>query len=386
MKRALMFLLGSVAACGGGEAGDDGVPECPKVPGTVCTVAGTGDDGDGADNLPPLETMLALPCDVTFAPNGQMVIVDWNNHRIRMLQEDGTLKVVAGIGELGVGLSNDVVGDRLNHPTDVTFDPEGRMVIAAWHNSRVKRLDLATGKLEDIAGNGKRSYSGDGGDALMAALNLPASVLYDEKGILYIADQANQRIRTVDRNGIINTYAGGGMKGYAGDGGPKEDAMFNLPVGQMGHPAAHIARDKAGNIFLADTDNHRIRMIAADGTVSTVVGTGERGVGGENVAGPQCALSAPVDVAIGPDGDLYFADTGNNCIRVLRDGKVSTAVGRCGECKENCDCLPTDGVCLGDGQTPDKTVLRRPYGIGFDPEGNLHVADLGHSRIRVLYR
>jgi glucose/arabinose dehydrogenase len=321
------------------------------------------------------------------------VIVDWNNHRIRALQGDGTLRVVAGVGELADGLSGDRVADRLNHPTDVTFDPQGRMVIAAWHNSRIKRLDATTGALEDLAGTGARGYGGDGGPALAAVLNLPASVLYDPQGNLIVSDQANQRIRVIDGAGTIATTAGTGVKGFGGDGGPAREARFSLPVGQMGHPAAHIARSEAGELYLADTDNNRIRRIGADGMVATVAGTGEPAAGGDGIPALESALDHPVDVALGPDGALAIADTENNCVRAVRAGVITTVAGTCAHAcpvdaglDHPCRCPSTDAACLGDGGAAVAAQLKRPTGIAFDGAGNLYIADTLDHRIRVVYR
>ena len=126
--------------------GPAGASRCVPARGVICTVAGTGIAGDGADDLAALATRLYLPQDVTIGPDGRLYIVDWNNHRIRVRQDDGTLHIVAGIGELGPA-SDDPATDRLNHPTQVTFDAAGHLVIAAWHNSRIKTMDAATGEL-----------------------------------------------------------------------------------------------------------------------------------------------------------------------------------------------------------------------------------------------
>ncbi len=363
---------------------------CSRVSGTICTVAGTGVAGDGADNLFPLATMLYSPADVTIAPDGRLVIVDWNNHRIRMVKPDGRLKIVAGEGELATGAFVDEVSDRLNHPTDVIFDRQGRMVIAAWHNSRIKRLDLGTGKLDNIAGTGARSYGGDNGPALDALLNLPASVVLDADDNLIFSDQANQRLRKLTPAGIISTIAGSGRRGFEGDAGHALEASFKLPVGQQGHPAAHLARDAAGNMYLADTENNRIRRIGADGVVSTVAGNGNYGASGDGGDATAAELAGPVDVAIGPGGDLFIADSENNCVRALTGGKIRTVAGTCGACtgdaNDHCRCQATDAACLGDGRPARSALLARPTGIAFDQVGNLFIADTLDHRIRVVWR
>ncbi|HVR61736.1 MAG TPA: hypothetical protein VMU50_07535, partial [Polyangia bacterium] len=146
--------LGVAAAggCGGQGGGDSDSASCSAQSGTICTIAGSGIPGDGADDQPARKTKLYLPQDVTIAPDGRPFIVDWNNHRIRVLQPDGTLHIVAGIGELGLS-SDDPSTDRLNHPTGVAFDQDGHLVIAAWHNSRIKTVDSA-GNLTNSCGDG----------------------------------------------------------------------------------------------------------------------------------------------------------------------------------------------------------------------------------------
>src|SRR5215470_3699615 len=156
--------------------------------GQICTVAGTGIPGDGADDLPALQTRLYLPQDMTVGPDGRLYVVDWNNHRIRVIADDGTMHIVAGAGELGVA-ADDPTSDRLNHPTNVTFDPMGpptEMWIAAWHNSRVKKVDLTTGDIFDMCGTGKRGFAGNGGTADMATLDLPVAIVFDPAGNLLI--------------------------------------------------------------------------------------------------------------------------------------------------------------------------------------------------------
>ena len=392
MKRTLAILL---AVLGSGCTDEEIVPDpvsCPRTSGTICTIAGNGVAGDGADGLPALQTMLYTPTDIAFAPDGALVVVDWNNHRIRATNAEGRLRIVAGVGELAPDALLDEVGNRLNHPTDVTFDPQGRLVIAAWHNSRIKRVDMRSNSLDlvDIAGTGARSFGGDGGPATACDLNLPASVLYDQAGNLFVSDQANQRIRMIDAAGMITTIAGSGKRGFAGDGGPALKAEFALPVGQRGHPAGHIARMDDGTLFLADTENNRIRRIGPDGIVSTVAGNGNYGWNNDGNQALQAQLAYPVDVAIGPDQALYIADTENNCVRRVQGGTITTVAGVCGGCGsalgDPCRCPATDAACIGEGGPATTARLKRPTGIAFDAQGNLYIADTLNHRIRVVYR
>jgi hypothetical protein len=374
--------LASAAAVGcGGDGGNPmPVPACVAGPGVICTVAGTGIAGDGADDQDALQTRIYLPQDVTVGPDGRLYIVDWNNHRIRVRQDDGTLHIIAGIGELGP-TSDDPSTGRLNHPTQVTFDGMGNLIIAAWHNSLIKMLDPATGDLVNICGTGARGFAGDGGPAAAAVLNLPVAVVYDAAGNMYISDQANDRIRKVDAaTQMISTFAGVGpcldpttCPGL-GDGGPAVAATISLPQGQSARPAGRIDIDAAGNIFIADSLDNRVRKIDTAGIMTTVAGNGNLGATGDGGPATDAALNDLSDVAVGPDG-LYIADTDNNCVRVVRgDGTIATVAGVCGQ-----------SGFAGDGGLATAALLDRPGGIALDSQGTLYVADTHNQRVRVVY-
>ena len=202
------------------------------------------------------------------------------------------MRIVAGIGELGPS-SDDPSTNRLNHPTNVAFDPlgpPGELVIAAWHNSRIKRADIATGAVIDICGNGKRGFGGDGGPAEVATLDLPVGVVFDRAGNLLIADQANQMIRRVDRaTDVISTIAGIGHCAddvnpdpcQLNDGGPATAAGFHFPIGQSASPGGRIALGADGSIYVADTGNFRLRRIDPAGTITTFAGNGTWGFAGD---------------------------------------------------------------------------------------------------------
>ncbi|GIW41420.1 MAG: hypothetical protein KatS3mg076_1997 [Candidatus Binatia bacterium] len=324
------------------------------------------------DGLPALETQLYLPQDVTVAPDGTVYFPDWNNHRIRRIV-DGIVETVTGTGKLGEARDGPALEVDYNHPTNVAFDHEGRMVIAAWHNSLVKRLDFSTGWVENLAGTGARAFGGDGGPGNQALLDLPSSVAVDSKGNILISDQANFRIRLLEPSGIIRTVCGVGTQGYSGDGGPAALAELNSPVGQAAPPAGRIAIDGRDRVYIADTGNHVIRMVDENGIITTIAGTGEPGYSGDGGPATEARLHTPSDVAVAPDGTVYVADTMNHVVRrISPDGVITTVAG-----------TGKRGFG-GDGGPAEEALLDRPYGIGIAPDGSVYVADTHNHRIRHL--
>lgn len=353
-------------------------PTCTGASGTICTYAGTGIAGLGGEGTPATETNLYLPMDLTFGPDGDAYLLDWNNHRIRQIAPDGTIVTFAGDGELGDGPEGPCEEAKFNHPTNIAFDSQGRMLIAAWHNSRIMRVDFATGSLEFAAGDGTRSWGGDGGDAKVAKLNLPAGVVVDHQDNFYISDQANQRIRMVGTDGIINTIAGDGTPGFAGDGGPALEAEMHASVGQAASPANRmVLSDDDHYLYFADTDNHRVRYIdLTTGIIDTYAGNGVAAYAGDGGAATDASLYSPTDVAVGPDGELYIADTRNSCIRkVDPSGEISTFAGICGQMGYT-----------GDLGSPTEATLYYPFGVSLDPVGNVYISDTYNQVVRVVYK
>jgi len=342
----------------------------------IFTVAGTGIAGLNEDGLPPLESHLYLPQDMTMGPDGRLYVVDWNNHRVRRI-EDGVLRTVAGTGELGDAQDGpDSLYTQFNHPTNVEFDADGKMLIAAWHNSLVKRLDLSVSPFPvvNVAGDGSRSFGGDEGPANSAKLDLPSSVAIDSNGNIYISDQANYRIRKVEPNGTIYTVCGTGVAGYGGDGGRAEDALLNAPRGQSAPPASRLTIDANDRLYIADTGNHIVRRIDTDGTIDTIAGTpGQRGYSGDGGPATDARLDTPSDVAIGVDGTIYIADTMNNVVRIVRpDGTIDTLAGT------------GERGFAGDGGLAIEARLDRPYGVTVTADGDVYVADTHNQRIRKI--
>jgi hypothetical protein len=382
MMRALaaMMLAGVAAA----PACDDQDACKDKTPGTICTAVGTYVAGLGDDGLDPRDTDLYLPQDVTIGPNNLPYIIDWNNHRIRVV-EDGVVNTVVGTGYLGDALdpaSGKVEAPALtlslNHPTHILFAANGDMIISAWHNSQVLRYIAATGMVERVCGTGKRNFNGDDLPALETDFDLPVAAAWAADGGLLICDQANQRIRKVTGHGedaTVTTVVGTGIKGYSGDGGPALEAQIQLPTSQSAPPAGRMVSDSLGQIFLADTINNVVRKVDGDGIISTLAGTGVPGNGADGVLATACALNIPSDVAVDAQGNVYIADTFNSCIRkVDTGGQITTAAGKCGQRGDK-----------GDGGPATQALLDRPYGIEVASDGTLWIADTHNQVIRVVH-
>lgn len=353
----------------------------------------------GPEGTPATESALNLVIDVTIAPNGDVYVLDFNNHRIRKVDANGIVQTVTGTGMLGDGIL-DENGDGTegpamqvawNHPTNAVFapgDPEN-LWIAAWHNSRINRLNLTESYLYFEAGTGGRSFSGDGGPAREAVLDLPSSVSFDADGNLYVSDQANQIIRRIDPDGIIETIAGTQREfGYAGDGGPASEAKFHGHVGQAADPSNRLlVHDRL--LYLADTRNQLIRVIDLDtGIIDRVAGifedNGETDIlraggvlayGGDGGDPLEARFANPRDIAIGPDGELYIADTENHCVRVIQDGIIDTFAGTCGVAGNDAEGVP-----------PREALLHTPYGIEVDAQGNVYIADTYNHAVRIVRR
>lgn len=371
-----MMLLPLFLACDT-EPEDTAEAACAPTSGHICTMFGeAGLAALGQEDVPALESYLYLPQDTTMGPDGLLYVLDWNNHRLRRVNADGNVETIAGTGLLGDGPEGPALAAAFNHPSGITFDVDGTLLLAAWHNSRVERIDLDAGTLVYVAGNGQRGFAGDGADAKVATLDLPSSVALDDDGILYISDTANQRIRRVLHDGTIETWGGNGNAGYAGDGDVVANAEFANPKGQSAAPAGRLVFHE-GSIYVADTLNQRIRRIdVATGIVSTFAGDGTAGYAGDGGPATEGRFFSPTDLAFGPDGSLYVADTENSCVRrVDPDGLLSTAAGRCGE-----------PDFTGDGGPADEARLHKPFGVELDEAGNLYIADTYNHVIRVAWR
>jgi sugar lactone lactonase YvrE len=340
----------------------------------ISTIVGNGVPGFNGDGLPGRSTSLFLPQHGDFGPDGYFYFADWNSERIRRLVfGENVVEAVAGEGHLGEALDAPAMEIRLNHPTGVSFDRQGRLLLSCWHNSKVKRLDFTTGMVTNIAGTGFRGFGGDGGQGNTATLDLPSSTVVDSQGNVYISDQANFRLRRLDPSGILTTICGTGTAGYSGDGGPPLLARIRSPVGQSAAPAGRLAIDSQDRIYIADTSNHAIRRLDADGMIRTIAGTGQAGYTGDDGPATAARLNTPSDVAVGSDGMIYIADTMNHAVRrVTPDGVITTIAGT--------------GIAgfSGDGGLARAAKLNRPYAVAVAPDGRVMISDTYNNRLRIL--
>lgn len=389
MKVAMGAALVGVCLVG---CGDDleGAHACSEKVGNACVWAGkSGVDGFNGDGLDRRDTELYWTMDMTFAPDGTAWFIDWNNHLVRHVLPDDTVQTVLGwIDPIfpGDGLPGNAeksaegapgLDVKLNHPTDLVAEPDGKILVMAWHNHKLREIDPSNGHVRILAGGGA-GFAGDGMPLASAVFKQPKGLSADAQGNLYILDQQNFRVRMVDKaTGMISTIAGNGMQGSDGDNGPALSAKLNFEAGSNPEPSGGLAIGK-GKIYIADTLSNRIRVIdTATMMITTFAGTGIEGGGGDGGAASAAQLAHPRDLEIGPDGNLYIADTDNNRIRMidLTTNVITTVVGS-GEL----------GLDATDDRPATAMKLARPFGIEFDAAGDLYVSDTINSRILKVYR
>jgi sugar lactone lactonase YvrE len=228
---------------------------------------------------------------------------------------------------------------------------------------------LPSGSICTIAGNGTRAYTGDGGPAVDAELQTPVGGVFDSSGNYYFSDANNQRIRKITALGVISTYAGNGTRGFSGDGGPATSAEINAATG--------IAIDTAGNIYIADEFNNRIRKVTPAGIISTIAGGGY-GFSGDGGPATSAQLADPSGVAVDSAGNIYIADSFNNRIRKVNPAGIISTVAGSGPAPY----FTSGGNFGGDGGPATAALLDYPFGVAVDGPGNIYIMDLYNQRIR----
>jgi uncharacterized protein (TIGR03437 family) len=337
-------------------------PQAPQF--TITTVAGNGSAGDSGDGGSATSAELNGPRGVTEDLFGNLYIAEYYGQRVRKVTPSGTIMTLAGNGTAGYsGDGGPATSAELNGPYRVTVDLAGNVYIPDSSNSRIRKVS-PDGTISTIVGNGVEGYSGDGGPAISASLNYPEAVAFDSAGNYHIADEGANVVRKVDPSGTITTAAGTGVSGYTGDGGPAASARLDGPVG--------VQVDSSGALYISDQGNNVIRQVT-NGTITTIAGTGAFGFAGDGGPAINAEFGYPASIGLDAAGNLYIPDVNNNRIRMLlTDGTIWTVAG--------------DGVegYGGDGGPAVDAAINVPRSVSVAPNGDVYIGDFGNNRVRML--
>jgi sugar lactone lactonase YvrE len=335
--------------------------------GTISTVAGTGIPGFSGDSGPATAALLFKPTDVAIHPNGDLYIADTYNHRIRRVDGTGIITTVAGTGSFlynGDGIP--AVSANLNDPSGIAFDAAGNLYIADTDHDRIRRVDAVTGIITTVAGTGDRGYNGDNQPATLAKINSPYHITLDALGNLFIADDGNHRVRRIDANtGTITTVAGTGNAGYNGDGQPAASADLQDP--------RDVVTDAAGNLYIADYGNHRVRIVDPTGMIRTFAGNGVNGFSGDGGLATAASLKGPIGLGRDAAGNIYVADALDERIREvnIQTNIISTVAGN-GQSGYSGDGGPAIDAAIADAS------------VIFDAKGRMYIAEYGSDTVSAV--
>jgi sugar lactone lactonase YvrE len=341
-----------------------------KTNGIITTVAGdgfeagTGSGGFSGEDSAATTAHLFDPEGVAVDRVGNIYIADAYNNRIRKVDTSGKIITIAGTGTVGFfGDGAAATAAMLDTPTRVAVDTFGNIFFVDRMNQRIRKIDV-TGVITTIAGNGNVGYSGDGGTATAAKLNYPADLALDKFGNIFIADQVNECVRKVDLSGNISTYAGINAAGFRGDGGMATLAMLFDPVG--------VAVDTAGNLYISDLGNARIRMVNDTGMITTIVGNGTEAFSGDGGLAKLAEIWFPQGLAVTTKGNLYIADQGNNRVRYI--GIKATFVKN----------VNTPLASLGIYPNPSQGIFHVNVSSDVDEPVQIYVTNLAGVKVTVL--
>ena len=339
--------------------------------GIISTVAGTGESGFSGDGGAAKSAQISSPDNILFY-NNSLYIADTRNKRIRKIENvnssDSENQIITSIAGSDMYNGDNILASTAHlEPRNPAFDKDGNLYFAERTTHRVRKIDT-NGVLTTVAGNETAGYSGDGGLGTSAQISSPRSVTVDNNGNIYISDVGNSRIRKVDTNGIITTYAGTGESGYSGDGDAATSAKINFPY--------QLTTDQDGNLYFADAVSGMVRKVDTNGIITTVAGTGAAGYGGDGGAATSALLNAPLGVDIDPNGNIYIADASNHIIRkVDTNGIITTVAG-----------TPGSAGYVGDGGAATSALFNYPSTVHIDNAGNIYICDTYNSAIRKIWK
>jgi sugar lactone lactonase YvrE len=334
----------------------------------ISTLAGNGTANFSGDSGLAKNASLNNPRGVAIDGFNQIFIGDYLNNRVRRVDTNGIITTFAGIG------TNGFSGDGGAATSAKMYYPFGlsmspsSSLFIATYGNNRIRKVDPSGIISSVAGSGSYGFSGDGGPALSANFYYPTGVSVDSAGNIYIVDAYNNRIRKVNSNGIVTTIAGNGSTTFSGDGGAATNAGLSLSAFSLG-----VYADTLGNILLSDKSHHRIRKIDTNGIISTIAGNGVGGFTGDNIPATSSELKSPDGLVSDSAGNIYFADSSNYRIRMIDTNGIISTVGGNG----------VSGY-TGDGSISTRANISIPSGIALDTSGNIVFSDVGNNRIRVI--
>ncbi len=333
--------------------------------GIIATLAGNGTGSHSGDGGLATNASLTVANAVAFDTAGNLYVTDGSSVR-KVQAATGIISTIAGGGTSGFGGDGGpATSATLNSDDGIAVDQNGNVYVS--DNNRIRKITLSTGTINTIAGNGSQGFSGDGGPATNAQLNLPSGIAVDPQGNVYFSDFANNRVRKISATtGTITTYAGNGTAAFSGDGGPATGAGIYYPRG--------LALDMSGNLYVSDYGNHRIRLITSSGIITTVAGNGTATYSGDGSAGTNTAIGNPWGIAVDSFHNVYFADFFGNSVRML-NGSTSTITTLAGN--------GTRGYA-GDGGPARNSELYSPKGLALDGHDALFVGDYYNRRVRAV--
>ncbi len=339
------------------------------APRTVQTIAGDGVAGYSGDGGAAASARINNPYGLAAGPDGALYVCEIGNHVIRRVDlKTGAISTVAGNGKMGYsGDGGAATQASLNEPYEIRFDKAGNMFFVEMKNHIIRRVEAKTGIISTVAGTGQPGFAGDGGPAVQAQFRQPHSIAFDPQGNLLVCDIGNHRVRRVNlKTGIIDTYAGNGDRKPTPDGAPVATVPLNGPRA--------IDLDRQGNLYLVLREGNAVYKIdAKTQTIHHLAGTGEKGYSGDGGDARKAQLSGPKGIAWSPDKSVYITDTESHTIRRidLRTGVISTAVG-------------TGQRGNGPDGDPLQCKTSRPHGVFIDKKGVVYIGDSESHRIRAL--
>lgn len=332
--------------------------------GAVTTYAGNGNPAFSGDGGPAAQASINRVVALATDASGNLYAAEELSNRVRKIDVNGVIDTLAGNGSPGFsGDGGPAAQAQLSVPLGVCVDPAQNVYINDTGNKRIRKV-TPSGTITTIAGTGAAVHGGDGGPALSASFVNPIRCVVDRNSNLYIADQGAHRVLRIDPAGNITTYAGTGAPGFSGDGGPAAAAALNNPTA--------LATDAAGNLYITDQVNHRIRRVDTGGAIQTVAFNGSSSYGGDGGPALSASASFPGSVAVDGAGSLLIVDTLANRVRKVTGGTISTVAG--------------NGAAgfSGDNGPALQAMFSGPFAIALDSRGNTFVGDIANNRIRKI--